>query len=425
MRFKKKSLFEFCVSLFIVLLMYLPGEANFILGICVLFLFCWKRQSIRKWENVIPILTLVFIGTLNGIFFSEGNSYRNIIRDSFYFIRGITFICLGQELYYQNRRINFLKVILQAVFIITILVYFSALMNFGTILSQISYLSIRKFFSVDNEGLAISLLILLTDRKELELIFSKKILNIMISLELLAFLLAFSRTGIVFLLLLLLITKIDIHKARYNIKSIKKFVGVVFILFVAFQILPSTIREPFIEKVFSSFKEIGFSKVWTDTQIVQNWRGYEIFSAQNLYKQGSIYTQLFGYGFGKLIPVKFSELVGIVPELGGITILHNGYYTILIKCGIAGVLLYFCFVLNNINYAVKAGMNYYSRILIGLTVAVAFDTYVVTGMFKENSSIIMLLTMGFYIQTVKYYIGKRREIYERTEENRVRENCKK
>lgn len=425
MKFKKKSIREFIISIAIVLMMYMPGEINFLLGSSVIIFFLIKSRFVIRWVNIYSLFLMVLISTLNGMCFQQISSYRDIVRDLFYFVRGLTFICLGQEIFSKIDDISFLRIVLEAVFLKTILVFCGAIFNLGIILSQFNYLTIREFFSADNEGLAISLSILLTHKKDLCLLFQKRLLNLMVVLESMAFLLAFSRTGIVFLILMLLAIKLDYHKIKCKRKQMIKVIFVVAIFIAMLKLIPPTILTPFIEKIAYGFKEIGIHKRWSDTEIVQNWRGYEMFSALNLYENGSIYTKIFGYGFGKLIPVKFSELVGIAPELGGITILHNGYYMILIKNGIVGILLFLNFVFINIIYAIKAKVQYYSRILIGLTIAILFDTYVVTGMFKENSSIIMLLTLGFFTKMIFYCFGREYKQNENLEKSRLCEKSKK
>ena len=86
--------------------------------------------------------------------------------------------------------------------------------------------------------------------------------------------------------------------------------------------------QPFVLKIENTLVELSIKTDWSRYEnIVQNWRGYEVFVALNQFNNFSLLQKIMGNGFGTLIPVKYTNLVGVPLENGGIILLHNGYYT--------------------------------------------------------------------------------------------------
>ena len=72
---------------------------------------------------------------------------------------------------------------------------------------------------------------------------------------------------------------------------------------------------------------------------MNNWRAYEMQAAIKQWISSNFFEKIIGSGLGRgihidYIPYSWSEMV----ENNQIPLLHNGYYTVLIKIGILGVL---------------------------------------------------------------------------------------
>ncbi|WP_259613872.1 hypothetical protein, partial [Latilactobacillus curvatus] len=168
--------------------------------------------------------------------------------------------------------------------------------------------------------------------------------------------------------------------------------------------------DPFMKKMMNSMTEISAQSDWNNyAEIVHNWRGYEIYSAKQLLNSFAVIEKVFGAGLGTLIPVLHSDLVGVPLSEGGIILLHNGYYTILIKTGIAGLLLYLMFfgtvIIKSIRCLHRDG--FYTAILVSICIEILMNSYTTTGIIKSIYSFGMLVTLGYMIWRVEYENNKK------------------
>ena len=138
---------------------------------------------------------------------------------------------------------------------------------------------------------------------------------------LLSFIIHFSRTHILILLILILFSGL-----RINFKKIIKVFFGFFIVFFIVMILFPELTYSFMLKVNNSINELSYSnKVWNITNIVQNWRGYEMYCEIQQFNASNFFEKLFGAGFGASLDVHgYSYLVTNEPYL---LFLHNGYFT--------------------------------------------------------------------------------------------------
>ncbi|EGP5006793.1 TPA: hypothetical protein QFC10_002409, partial [Enterococcus faecium] len=170
-------------------------------------------------------------------------------------------------------------------------------------------------------------------------------------------------------------------------------------LFLVF-LLKLEFMQPFVLKIENTLVELSIKTDWSRYEnIVQNWRGYEVFVALNQFNNFSLLQKIMGNGFGTLIPVKYTNLVGVPLENGGIILLHNGYYTLLLKTGICGLLCYLLFFCRLILLSLKSYSDnaMESIILLSISVITLVNTYTTTGIFKSTYSFITLIFMGFLI----------------------------
>ena len=102
-----------------------------------------------------------------------------------------------------------------------------------------------------------------------------------------------------------------------------------------------TLVDSVFEKFSNTLTEISSSDSFTSVANIQkNWRGFEVYSAKQQWLTSGTFNQMFGGGFGKLINVGYLSILVDPTSNGYIPVLHNGYYTLIIKSGFIGVLLY-------------------------------------------------------------------------------------
>lgn len=189
---------------------------------------------------------------------------------------------------------------------------------------------------------------------------------------------------------------------KNELKHIAILLSVIVILFIGiFYLMPSDVKNPFLEKVLNSLSEVDTSQSFLSVgEAMNNWRAYEIQAAQTQWKSSEMLIQIFGNGFGKGIEVKYipSNWVG-VGENNEIPLLHNGFYTMLIKGGILGTLaLIWLFVGNYIKgYRMMeyTDAKRYGMIMMAISVASVANTYVVRGPIQQGTFLVWAVILGW------------------------------
>ena len=183
---------------------------------------------------------------------------------------------------------------------------------------------------------------------------------------------SFSRTALVLIICLLV----------FQIKDIKRTLGVVAIVCIIIALLihlaPSLLNE-FLGKISSSLTEISESNSWTPTNIVLNWRGYEIYCAKTQFVAGNIFEKIFGIGYGRGIDGRgYSYLVIDEPTIPW---LHNGYYTTLVKLGVVGCIFVAGYWLKSIKELFTINDIFFRRFYCGMIIGLIVSMIAVTGIF--------------------------------------------
>lgn len=155
------------------------------------------------------------------------------------------------------------------------------------------------------------------------------------------------------------------------------------------------------DKVLNSFDEVDSSqKITSVGSAMNNWRAYEIQSAKEQWKGEWVISQLFGEGMGKGVEIQYVPYswAGVV-DGNEIPLLHNGFYTMLIKGGIIGVAALLWLFMGNAKkglYMVKHRADkVYSNILVAISVAAVANTYVVRGPIQQGAFLTWALLIGW------------------------------
>ncbi|MBS5388749.1 MAG: O-antigen ligase family protein [Clostridiales bacterium] len=184
-------------------------------------------------------------------------------------------------------------------------------------------------------------------------------------------------------------------------KVVKLFFSITVALVVVFYIMPDSIKSPLMDKVLNSFDEVDSSqKITSVGSAMNNWRAYEIQSAKEQWKGEWVISQLFGEGMGKGVEIQYVPYswAGVV-DGNEIPLLHNGFYTMLIKGGIIGVAALLWLFMGNAKkglYMVKHRADkVYSNILVAISVAAVANTYVVRGPIQQGAFLTWALLIGW------------------------------
>lgn len=373
----------------------------FIVSLYFLYLVLSTNKIVIKDTEVIGVLFIILIlGIFMTLVHINDYSLKNIIKDMFYILNPIVFIWTGIMFKYKYEdRVDIFKIIVYIAVISSILNLLQIAKE-PRILQVSSIYIFRKYIEIINPyTVLIAIVLLFTDehiKNECNFGFFK--LNLFRILCITSFIMDFSRTN--YICLFIILCPFIIHTIKRNISKLRKILYLFVLIALASFIMPDLMGTLF-DKMIRSITEVKTSINWGDSsEIVNNWRGYEIYKAQEVYLAGKWFEKVFGYGLGKLIPVGiFSELVGVDASEGGITILHNGYYMMLIKCGLTGVLLYASVYLVGIRKMIIRIKNnidlYRSKLLLGIFIAFLVSTYVTTGIIHNRTDFLACFLIGY------------------------------
>ncbi len=351
------------------------------------------------------LFLIILIGIASSLVNLDNLNEINIIRDLSYFFRTLFLIYCGYYLGWKNKKnIDYTKFIFSIIVVYSFLVVFfnflHILFNLNFIIQDFSFLKIRETMGTSDELWIIGLFILYVYPRYYGMkLFTNKVEKIFYLFFYMAFFVTFSRTSIINFFICLFIYTLFNGKIKIKHILFAPLLIIFISLFLVF-LLKLEFMQPFVLKIENTLVELSIKTDWSRYEnIVQNWRGYEVFVALNQFNNFSLLQKIMGNGFGTLIPVKYTNLVGVPLENGGIILLHNGYYTLLLKTGICGLLCYLLFFCRLILLSLKSYSDnaMESIILLSISVITLVNTYTTTGIFKSTYSFITLIFMGFLI----------------------------
>ena len=380
---------------------FLSPTRFFILSICYYFLLVIKLKGKVVFPRVPGLRLYVCViayTTLVGFFLY---TTRNVIRDLYYILPTVLWIFIGASESAQNPEMDIKKTIfLYGTFII--------LKNFLLFIGKgsLDFNNLRSVFGLNVYDLGLILPIsaicvflhkeVYVGEKIDRMIVVLMTLNIVLSLGRIAIL----QPIIIFTVLLFMEGKEAEDQAKIN-KVVKLFFSIMVALVMLFYIMPSSIKSPLMDKVLNSFDEVDSSqKITSVGSAMNNWRAYEIQSAKEQWKGEWVISQLFGEGMGKGVEIQYVPYswAGVV-DGNEIPLLHNGFYTMLIKGGIIGVAALLWLFMGNAKkglYMVKHRADkVYSNILVAISVAAVANTYVVRGPIQQGTFLTWALLIGW------------------------------
>lgn len=372
-----------------IILHYYIDNVYFFLLSCVLLIWYifhdYKLLLPRGVKGKMFLMVILFLGLLaGGIRINQFGLYK-IIRDLFYVLNPIIFTLIATN-YKSSKNHSLIKTIAFAAVVYACLHLISFGINFA-----VAGGSIAEIREIAGKGEFIEVLgMILFFPKNDSLIlkeFSKKFSLISFVICTMGIAVSFSRTYIIMLFIImfcvLVVGQHNLFKVLENI--LRLVVGAIVIFGILYAVAPSMTDEV-IGKFERASTEISTNLDWTEQDnITSNWRGYEVYCARQQFGEASLWEQLFGQGFGRVINTHGYEKF-VTDERGGITILHNGFYNILIKTGLIGLLSYvFFFIFNLAYYYRKRKQNYSCRLIIGIYLAILFSTPFIVGLFRGES----------------------------------------
>lgn len=349
--------------------------------------FCIKYKHFPGEKAYFTIFLLLFIVGVLYLGKIEWSFIRDAIRYIYIFIYWEICNLIAYKCKYNKNYI-----IKSVIFYCGIYCTFNLLVKFYYVLTNINGENLFYIFTsrgrIDEFTLAIGLYLLIFkpfDDKDTTYI-SKKIDAIFRWIMVLALILSFSRTTFLILVFFILFSY------RHRLKLIIKYGMITVSIIILVSYFIPTVYNVFLEKVLSSFTEISSNyNEWNEYLITNNWRGYEVYCAKQQFSNYSILNKIFGVGFGTGIDVgKYSYMVtqeDLVPYL------HNGYYTMLIKGGLVGMLLNIYFYLAMLLDCTKITDKKYRNFWISMVLSIIITTVGINGILWGGCELIVLMLL--------------------------------
>ncbi|MFJ7467869.1 hypothetical protein ACIQWI_04895 [Peribacillus frigoritolerans] len=398
------------ISLLLMLLLVLPYFISYKIVFLGLILYLLIQLIFYRFSinfvllgTLLPLILIFFIGLLSSIYGMP--FYNDLIRDIIFYLMPILLITTG---YIISIKIKDISLIINTVVWSGIILSVYHLHHFVLNPSLLGE-SIRQIRL--EAGLGFTLTILSLFIIYFSKSFDMKILNNNIKIKTFGFivcsisgLLSFSRSLIIFSLVILLI--LSISKRKYVIKSYLSLAITIFMILILIPTIHFSVPEEAYEqmsgKLVNSLNEVSITEFDSIKQINENWRGYEAYRSQIDFLDKSFIAQIFGGGFGERIPLGLSiQLSGEIYT--SVPIVHNGFWNLLNKVGVSGLLLYIVFIISILKLGLKlVKKEGYQVKLIGyfsfiIAAFVFISTLLATGLYKSQGTTELSILIGLFI----------------------------
>lgn len=391
---------------------WVSKELNFLI-ICGVLLLTLSHDRAVYYKSAFailwPVLLLSLIGLLSGLIYLFDLT-RDFYRDIFAFLGVTVYFIAGILL---SKYVKGFDTLFKGFSIVVVL---SSVMHIGQVVQNFGHFESLQHYrwatgmTNINEALLLSLFFACLFNKNMRDLIPRQpgFIRIMIAVILISFMLYFSRTMIIALIVLTFFLS-DFINVRYffsvrNRRLPYAALCIILLTFFSafvFSLLPS---NGYVVSLVEKFEQIPEEIFWDAknsyvaalTDINSNWRGYEASQGYKKFSNGNDLQKLFGYGFGALVDLELSiRLAG--KQYEKIPILHNGFVFLLIKCGLAGLICYLVFLyrigFSKLKEFANKDIELYClyQMLSGLSVVVLLNTFTMTGLFNPGNASIPIL----------------------------------
>lgn len=394
---------KICKNMLLIMIMgtFLSPIQFFILSICYYFYLVIKLKGKFVFPSIPGLKLYVSVIAYSTFVGFHLYTTRNVIRDLYYILPTVLWIFIGASESVENPEKNIIK---------TIFLYgtFIMLKNFVIFISKgaLDFNNLRSVFGLNVYDLGFILPIsaiciflhqeVYVGKKIDRMIVALMTINVVLSLGRIAIL----QPMIIFTVLLFMESR-DAKNQTQIKKIVKLFFSITVALVVAFYIMPNSIKSPLMDKIMNSLDEVDSSqKITSVGSAMNNWRAYEIQSAKEQWKGEWVLSQLFGEGMGKGVEIQYVPYTWTsVVDGNEIPLLHNGFYTMLIKGGIIGLATLLWLFMGNIKKGLCMSKHradkLYFNILVAVSIAAVANTYVVRGPIQQGVFLIWALLIGW------------------------------
>ena len=337
--------------------------------------------------------------------FRDYSSYF-IIRDITYLLKPIIGLFIGYQLFRKQTPEPFLYIVYAGVIIA---LYHIVLVVLALIMHSIPNIHVLRYYGGYFNDFEVYVLIILIFSEKFNLQLDKKKRKIFLCILAISSFLYLARTNFIQFIVLYMALKgyFLLNKRNlYILGSIIIFIGLSYtILFYYNPVRNGGGLDAFLYKVKNSPAEAFKTKVsrenWKDFH--DNYRAYE--NIRTIEQVSTNNTILFGEGMGSRVDLKQEVYLGDM-YLRHISILHNGFMTVLIKTGLFGIFVY----LMSIVFFFKNPKSKDTRVkainllFIGTGIFLIISNWVFLGFYNLLDT--KILIVGFLFAYREYLIKK-------------------
>ena len=406
---------------------YLTGKAEivFLFSLGAIVLMCITGRKIIRPEisGIRLYIIAIVVMMCYGLFFFDSEKY---VKGLYHILPSIVIIVLGYYICYVYRSKSLVLTAAALMIFLLIHLAYTSVFHIGNIGGLED---MRDHFSNGANMFIFSFIIFLSARViNRKIIIGKRIDIILIIIGIVRIVISLNRSTIMAFIIsatIMGICTILFNREKALLRIVILAISSAALMFVVFSFLPSQASNEFFDKVDNSSKEINSAQEFSSgTEVLQNWRGYEINKAQKQWSNYNFLEMAIGGGIQKY--TKMEDLPRDMQKNqesmanNESPLLHNGYYTLLIKGGILAVLGYIVFLLYPLYALIRKKTSSYDReiliMLIGLNAAMAVLTYVVRGMIAQGVFTTYSISVGWLY--CRLYNQEEKE-FEEVEESEV------
>lgn len=355
---------------------YLKLGSLFLMG---LYIFL-PVKKIRRYRGE-KLEFYLLLPCVIGIFFAWKNHLADAVRDILFFLIPYIYFLAGKRFFKQGGNIRALIFGYSKIYCVIFLLLLCCLwyeMGF------IGVLEIRDFVSPGSFLLVYCIVLLYEKRKS----WRNLLHNPWFIAVHAVFLAQFSRTYVIILAAFFFLSGKKILDTKIMWRAIAFFFIAALMAgaFGFYDLIGETLHK--------AISELHFNDDWTQEDMGTSYRAYEIFAAFNEFKNYHFINKIFGGGFGALVHLDFSVVLG-GGEYSEIPWMHNGYLYILIKSGLIGMLCYLTFLVKIFRRA-KHCIDSRGRVMIlGSIAGLLLSNMVICGIFS-NESVFCYIVLGYF-----------------------------
>jgi len=403
LKLNKQHIFSGIYGLALIGLTVFPSvELALIICVVLITFFSIKNGQVDNYLiNLVSLLFLIIVvGLLSTVF--RSNTNIDILKDVLHYLKPLLMLLAG---YLAAKKVGNSNLILKTILFVALLsaikhiIIFIALVDFSDF--NINNLRYEAGLGTFIELLALIILVASKKYTILDVFKKKGTKNLLLFLLVFSFILYFSRTMLLGLVVILITV---FGYTKLNVKGVKYVSGVLIVIALVYTVLFNIKLDPdkpglesFFYKIRNAPLEMFSSPEGYDPQdhkrIFDRWRAYEAKMALEQMEKNKL-NYLFGKGFGSLVDLKF---VAPLNDEGMryIPIIHNGYIYVFFKTGFIGTLIYMVFLVSLYFQSYRKSLSTdeaaFRNFVSGFGVYFLVSSFVITGIYnlEEPSTFIL------------------------------------